>query len=515
MSSVRRWFDRLPTTGKLMVILSAAVLPLGLVLIWAATSGINQANSVLVARANDQGRAAARAVESLVGRNALALRIAGSGALRQAGDNPCDYVAQSLAVSSAVSDSFLLQDARGLPICGVPPTFRNERANLLVAPGDIRLWLSDGGRFLYYRVGLNGGHATGVLSQEELREAALASQAVVADLVLSDGAREMPLIADGAQSGLRLEQVTREHRLGNAQLTARSTITIPRIAYVDRLIILLPVLMWIAAALLSWLLVSRFLLRPLRRVQTAVSLYEPGQGPLELPDRLGSATEIRELGHAFARAVDRIEQSEHEMSDALEGQRKLVREVHHRVKNNLQVVASLLNIHGRTATSQDARDAYSSIGRRVDALAVVHRNHYAELEENRGIALRPLLSELAASLRASAPDSARGVNIDLDLESLQTTQDVAVAVAFLVTEIVEFAMLSRPNDPVELTLRRSGELTAGFQIASAVLNPEAIDDPQRRQFERIIAGLAKQLRSNLERKLGRYGVELPVFPARP
>ena len=509
-----RWFERMPTTGKLLLILSAAVLPLGLVLIWAATSGLNQANAALTARASDQGRAVTRSVESLIGRNALAMRIAATGALRQTGSNPCDYAAQSLAVSSAVSKTFVIQDSRGAVQCAWPPTFRPERPNLLVAPGDIRLWISEGASAVYYRVGLSSGHVTGVLTREELRGAALASQSAITSLVLSDGTRDMHLIDARASRAIELDRVAREYRIGSGQLTAQTQATIPRIASVDRLVILLPVLMWIAAALLSWLLVSRFLLRPLRRVQTAVSRYEPGHGALQLPDRLGSATEIRELGQAFARAVDRIEKYEEDMGEALEGQRKLVREVHHRVKNNLQVVASLLNIHGRTATSIDARDAYSSIGRRVDALAVVHRNHYAELEENRGIALRPLLSELAASLRASAPDSARGVDIDLELESLNTTQDVAVAVAFLVTEIVEFAMLSRPDTPVELSLRRSGELTARFELSSPVLNPDTADEPDRRQFERIIGGLARQLRSNLDRRLGRYSVDLPVFPPR-
>ena len=133
------------------------------------------------------------------------------------------------------------------------------------------------------------------------------------------------------------------------------------------------------------------------------------------------------------------------MAGALEGQRRLVREVHHRVKNNLQVVASLLNIHGRSADTPEARAAYAGIGRRVGALSIVHRNHFAEMEESRGIALRPLISELAAELRAGAPEQARGLAIDLDLEGVYTTQDVAVAVAFLVTEIVECAMLTHPG----------------------------------------------------------------------
>ena len=69
------------------------------------------------------------------------------------------------------------------------------------------------------------------------------------------------------------------------------------------------------------------------------------------------------------------------------------------------------------------------------------------MEENRGIALRPLISELAAELRAGAPEEARGLGIDLDIETVYTTQDAAVAVAFLVTEIVEFAMLNAPQGP--------------------------------------------------------------------
>ncbi|MEO6581646.1 MAG: hypothetical protein ABIN68_02420, partial [Sphingomicrobium sp.] len=103
---------------------------------------------------------------------------------------------------------------------------------------------------------------------------------------------------------------------------------------------------------------------------------------------------------------------------------------------------------------------------------------------------------------------------DLDLESIYTTQDVAVAVAFLVTEIIEYAMLHRPDEPVEVALRRTSELTARLELSSPVLVPDAAEDTEKKQFERVISGLAKQLRSALERKLGRYCVDLPVFPGR-
>jgi two-component sensor histidine kinase len=454
-----------------------------------------------------------RAVDSLIARHALALRIAANGALRQPEDNPCALTVRSLSVTAGAPQSFALRDPAGNLLCTVG-AFRPQRETLIVSPGTVRVWLSPGRNLLFYRVGVLNGMATGVLQREELRAAATAA-GDIDQFSLSDGSVTIQLIdAMGTGNRLGRDVIEEERSIAGGQLKARSAVMIDRIAAVDRGLILLPLLMWIAAALLSWLMVSRFLIKPLRRMQRAVSTYEPGSGHLELPTRLGSAVEIRDLGLSFERAVERIEHSEREMATALEGQRKLVREVHHRVKNNLQVVASLLNIHGRNAQTVDAREAYSSIGRRVDALAVVHRNHYAELEENRGIALRPLLSELAASLRGSAPDSARGLNIDLNLESLNTTQDVAVAIAFLVTEVVEFAMLERPDDTVELTLRRNDDLTARFTLESPVLNPDAADEPDRKQFERIIGGLAKQLRSNLERKLGRYSVDLPVFPPR-
>jgi hypothetical protein len=82
------------------------------------------------------------------------------------------------------------------------------------------------------------------------------------------------------------------------------------------------------------------------------------------------------------------------------------------------------------------------------------------------------------------------------------------------TEVVEYAMLHRPDQPVEIALRRKSDLTGRLTLASPVLVPDGDEDKEKQQFERIIGGLAKQLRSTLDRKLGRYSVDLPVFPPR-
>lgn len=516
MSRISRWFLKLSTAGKLLLMLTVAILPLGLVLIVAAKSGIDQANQALAGRATDQGQIAIRAVDSLVARKVLALRVAGNAAVGGDGD-PCDRVKRSLSLSPNVPTDFLIQDSVGTLLCVVGDADAGERRALLVPPGQVRLWISEAKGTLYYRMGIFGGSITGSITGDQFRTALANARADTGTMLLSDGNGELriagapPSASHGAlvASSLNLDQ-----RIAANQIQASVTVATQQIASVDRLIILLPVLMWMVAVLLTWLMVHLLLLGPLKRMQRAVSAHDPSSGALVLPERLGAAVEIRELGQAFVRALERIAESEHEMGRALEGQRKLVREVHHRVKNNLQVVASLLNIHRRSAVSEDAKDAYSSIGRRVDALAVVHRNHYAELEENRGIALRPLLSELAANLRGNAPKRARGIDIALDLESLISTQDVAVATAFLTTEIVEHAMLAAPDSPVMLSLHRTGPITGRFVLATGALSADQTDGSEHQQFERIVAGLAKQLRSTLDKAPGRYSLDLPIFPPR-
>ena len=507
----RSIFHRWPTGAILLLFLTAALLPLGLVLAWVTQQNSRETNSALVQRADQQASAAYQAVESLIARNALALRIAANGALASGATDPCAVSARSLAIAPTVARQFRIRDPDGLTVCSIGQ-YRPERNDLLVAPGDIRMWVSPQ-NLLVYRVGLIGGNATGVLTRDELRKAADDVTDGLKVLTIGDSAHTMEIIAPPSVTGERDQALDRRYEIGRGQLQLRAVTTIERATLIDLLVMLLPLLMWVAATLLSWLLVRRLLLAPLARLQRAVIEYEPDAGGLELPSKYGVASEIQDLSNAFERAVGRIEGAEREALDALDGQRRLVREVHHRVKNNLQVVASLLSIHGRSAAKPEAKAAYSAIGRRVDALSVVHRHHYAELEENRGIALRPLITELAADLRSSAPVEARAMRIELSLDAPSTTQDVAVAAAFLITEIVEFAMLRHPDDVVEISLDRDDELTATLAIASSVLVPEGNpDDVAKNQFERIVEGLARQLRSPLDRKLGRYAVTLPVFP---
>jgi two-component sensor histidine kinase len=228
------------------------------------------------------------------------------------------------------------------------------------------------------------------------------------------------------------------------------------------------------------------------------------------------AREIEELGETFQTISRTVAAHEDELARGLSRQTRLTREVHHRVKNNLQVVSSLINLHARAAQSAEASAAYASIGRRVDALAVVHRNHYAELEENRGVNVRSLIGELSANLRATAPGDANRLAILIDVPNVHVGQDTAIPLAFLTTELIELAMTIDPAASIRVSVVRRDEPDRACLVVGS---PALCEGPRLREllaerYGRVLEGLSRQLRSPLDRepKAGSFKVCFPLAP---
>src|SRR5512132_3432270 len=137
LNAAARRFASLPTAAKLLLILTAALLPIGIVLTWFGESGIREANDALRGRSEDQAKATASAIESLIARNALALRVAAAGAIRNDGSDPCGSAVRSPATAPAIPGRFSLRDTNGKLLC-TAGDFEPKDAMPLVAPGDIR-----------------------------------------------------------------------------------------------------------------------------------------------------------------------------------------------------------------------------------------------------------------------------------------------------------------------------------------------------------------------------------------
>lgn len=494
------WLVRLPTGAKLFIILSLCLLPLALIAVAATLQTTRLADAEARARLRVASTESARAIAiELIG-DMTALHVAAEALGSDAANSPsCARAEGVFAQQMAAGARFAITERTGRVLCGQALPFAPRMA-IPVGNGIGGALVADQGVVLGLRAPRAGLVARAFFPVSTLR--ALGQPTARANdfgSTLAIDGDELPLTRMiGVGSFDRLEQLRTE--LGVGGLSLKTTTRSAPISSSLIVAMLLPLLMWIAAAGIAWLVVDRLLIRPLRRLRASVAAFTPGEvidagaaGPLP-------AAEIRELGDTF-RAISRtVAIHEQGLADGLVAQTKLTREVHHRVKNNLQVISSLINFHARGAPSADATAAYSSIQRRVDALAVVHRNHFAENEDNRGLNLRTMIGELATNLRATAPENGPGtLGITLDVQPLMTNQDVAVAVGFIITEVVELAMTCDPAAQVRIAIRAADEPDRAVLrvVSRALIESDALRELLTTRYGRVMTGLARQLRAPL------------------
>ncbi len=498
----------MPTGAKVFLYLIVCLLPLALIALFTTLQSTRNADSEARARLGVAASESSSVLRDLLVNHVSQLSNALDTLEADPHDAPaCTRLAGTFATTAGVR--FAIADSGGRIICGQNFTHSDEGQ---LQPRQVRTALPGNGMLL--RIGgRRGGSATAFYPA-----AALASIAQPSGFVPEYGAA---LVGHGDRLVLRKlvgvgpldRRETIPNDLGLDGVTLEMSmlgtpITSPMI--INTVVL---VLMWLAAAGISWFVVDILLIRPLRRLRTSVGAYQPGE-VIDIK-RLGEmpAAEIRELGDTFREISRTVKAHEADLAEGLVRQTKLTREVHHRVKNNLQVIASLINFHARGAKSEEASEAYASIQRRVDALAVVHRHHYAELEENRGLDLRSVIGELAANIRATAPERARGLGVVLDISPVLANQDVAIAVAFLLTEIVELAMNCNPEAQIRISIKpiEDDEHKALLRVTSpALVESAALEALVENRYGRVIGGLARQLRTKLHHDPLTGAYEAPI-----
>jgi two-component sensor histidine kinase len=219
--------------------------------------------------------------------------------------------------------------------------------------------------------------------------------------------------------------------------------------------------------------------------------------------------------------ADLLSARENELRDSLAQKEILVREIHHRVKNNLQLVMSLLNLHARRIRDPRAELAFAEARSRINALATLHRRLY-ESESLQEIDLKWFLEDLCAELRRGGLSRGRQVELIANSPSEVIGPEIAVPLGLLVTEAITNAYkhafnegtgghihvdVQRPSDTtLELAVRDDG---SGFDSASG--------EDSTGLGRSLIEAFVRQLRGELQ-ITGDAGTSLIVrfpAPARP
>lgn len=505
---------RMPTGAKIFMILSAALLPFAVIAFFATLSTTREAGQEAASQLRVAAQESSRNLSiELVG-DMTALTSATKALALDHGDTPsCARVQGVFAQQSTTGAGFMILDRQGRLLCGarlplaMPEPKAGDGSTVRIVPDQgIVLSIADAGGEVrggaFFPVAFLSGLAKPSGFPSDYEES-LSTPASSDRLVLRSLRADNPLdLHVPVRAALGIGNLSVEMRMRTKMLTSPILIAL-----------IFPILMWIAAAGIAWFVVDRLLIKPLRTLRASVAAYRPGEVIDPAVVRSLPAQEIRELGETFRSLSRTLILHEAGLAEGLVRQTRLTREVHHRVKNNLQVISSLINLHSRGAEAAEAARAYSSIQRRVDALAVVHRHHFAEMEDNRGLSLRSVIGELASNIRATSPENS-GLSILLDVEPWLVTQDIAIAVAFLLTEIIELAIGISPGTQIHISMRQ-GEAsgTAILRVSSpALIDGDTLAGALGRRYARVIEGLSRQLRAPLHHDLlaGSYEIAIPV-----
>ena len=237
--------------------------------------------------------------------------------------------------------------------------------------------------------------------------------------------------------------------------------------------------------------------------------------------------ELRDLSRAFTQATKSLGLHEQTLREAEARQELLIKEIHHRVKNNLQIIASLLNLQANRIRQPEARAEFASARDRVRALATLHRYLYTE-GELQTLNMRSFLQELCAQLfQAIGEPQGRRIQLHIEAPEIEMATDQAVPLSLIVTEAVsnaiKYAFPGGRSGHVRVTL---SELPNG--MARLMIQDDGVGIPAgRAETEtgirdglgiQLIRGFARQLGAQLDVHEGdgtRYMVTFPLHPRKP
>ncbi len=257
---------------------------------------------------------------------------------------------------------------------------------------------------------------------------------------------DLPLLEKKPQSFmLRDGKVTRTYTaiaVDNGALTV--LIGIPRrfffsISAGNLLIGLLgPITMLAVSILLIWYLGNRLVTAPVTGLIRVARAYSKGDLLARPPISVGGG-EFRELSTTFTEMADRILTREQDLQEAIQRREMMLREIHHRVKNNLQIVISLVNLQSKSVSLPAAQEAFTEIQTRMRALALVHRYLY-ESEDLQSVNIGSFLTELCSSLQQAYGVSPARIAIEVKTDPVYEIIDRAVPLALFMTETISNAL---------------------------------------------------------------------------
>ncbi len=207
---------------------------------------------------------------------------------------------------------------------------------------------------------------------------------------------------------------------------------------------------------------------------------------------------------------------EAQLRSSLNEKNVLLREIHHRVKNNLQIICSLLRLQARRSHEPATQGMFQESETRIRSMALIHEQLY-QSEHIAQIDFAKYVSELTRNLQRSYDPETRRISLHIDVDAIRLSMDEAIPCGLLINELVSNAMKhafpSGRHGAISITFKKTDahHILTVYDNGVGLSNPAALNTGQTLGFQ-LVPALVKQLHGELHVKTGE-GVRITVsFP---
>ncbi|WP_316013680.1 sensor histidine kinase [Roseobacter sp. HKCCA0434] len=268
-----------------------------------------------------------------------------------------------------------------------------------------------------------------------------------------------------------------------AGLFARSEVRPSAVALLPILqAILLPILIWIICIGLAYISMQRLVVSGIMDIRRSVIAFRRGDRQRAMEPIRGASGELEVLGDSFVEMARTVDASERELSGLVEEKTVLLLEVYHRVKNNLQLMISIMNIQIRNTDDESERTIIRNLRERVMGLALVHQRLY-ETPNLTSVPADKLVREIVSNLTDTLTTSGTATILS-ELDAINLHPDQAVPFSLLVTEAMMNALKYSDTDEndgrIDISMSIDPEETVRLDISNSI----APDEPGARSSGR-------------------------------
>jgi two-component sensor histidine kinase len=220
--------------------------------------------------------------------------------------------------------------------------------------------------------------------------------------------------------------------------------------------------------------------------------YDPG----ELFARIHVGIRMLELQESLVNRLATVRENERKIEKLLGEKNLILREVHHRMKNNMNTIFGLLKLQAETLSDPKAVSALADAGSRVQSMMVLYSNLYQSMKTTE-MAVLKYFPVLIDGIIANFPNSGFvkvEKNIDDFILDVKKLQPLGIIVNELLTNIMKYAFSGRSRGTIAVSIRLNGNMVSVIIEDDGNGMPDFVDFDNSTGFGLVlVAGLAQQL----------------------